>query len=197
MCVISMVHEQYDPKFPYWDKDPFFVPIEPAPQQPVFTWPTPVTSLAEREELRKLIGEFREAVAAAKTVDRLTGQPDCLDPEKAKLEVRVAQLEKRLNELDASPLDRFRRRILGKLAAILAVCASCATRSDSTEAARRYMSELGIEGHVVCASIGCDSTNDCTLALPSGQLVPLTCDDDTCRVKQPQDGMQPIPVVVQ
>jgi hypothetical protein len=47
----------------------------------------------EVADLRKLIANYREAMKAAETVDRLTGQPDCEDPEKAKLKERVAELE--------------------------------------------------------------------------------------------------------
>jgi len=62
-------------------------------QQP--TW-TVTYEPSETERLRKLIDEFKEAVEAAKKLDVLTNQPDCVDPEKAKLEERVAELERQL-----------------------------------------------------------------------------------------------------
>ncbi len=78
MCVVSMVIDQFSP---------FFQPTQIVP----FTVDEPSDSGAA---LRRLIDEFRVALAAAKTVDRLTGQPDCEDPEKAKLLARVDALEK-------------------------------------------------------------------------------------------------------
>ncbi len=85
MCVISMVIDRFEPQFPV------IGPSQTADPR-LFTWP-PSIDLAE---LRKLVDEFKQAVEAAKTVDRLTGQPDCVDPEKAKLVERVAELERRL-----------------------------------------------------------------------------------------------------
>lgn len=94
MCVVSMVIDHYNP---------FFPPLpEPAPTPTVpnvsgtFTWPPPSVDL---NELRKLIEEFKEAMVAAKKVDLLTGQPDCEDPEKAKLVARVDALEKEVARL--------------------------------------------------------------------------------------------------
>lgn len=55
------------------------------------------------QELRALIAEFKEAVAAARKVDLLTKQPDCEDPEKAKLEERVARIEKALDAMAPKP----------------------------------------------------------------------------------------------
>lgn len=83
MCIVSMVHDHYQDVFRKWTDATRPVPI----QQP----------LLDSDALRRLMKEFREAVEAAKTVDRLTAQPDCVDPEKAKLEARVAQLEAQLN----------------------------------------------------------------------------------------------------
>lgn len=89
MCVISMVMDYYKPMIP----DPGLV----APTlNSTLTFTSPYVDL---EELRKLIDEFKQAVEAAKKVDILTGQPDCVDPEKAKLEERVARLEKIIDVL--------------------------------------------------------------------------------------------------
>lgn len=52
-------------------------------------------------DLRQLIADFREACAAAKIVDKFTGQPDCVDPEKAKIEERITKLEEGLARLEA------------------------------------------------------------------------------------------------
>lgn len=86
MCNVSMVMDQYRPYIPYTP-----------PQQ--WTWPRPTGPTAE--ELRELIESFRDAVKAAEVFDRLTGQPDCVDPEKAELVDRVAELERRLDEMAA------------------------------------------------------------------------------------------------
>ncbi len=79
MCVISMVMDYYKPMFP-------------GPKQQ-FGWAITYPPADEVERLRKLIDEFKGAVDAAKKVDALTKQPDCIDPEKAKLLARVAKLE--------------------------------------------------------------------------------------------------------
>lgn len=79
MCVVSMVYDHYKPQFPW----------NPAPAPYV----SPLVDKQAVEELRRLIAEFREAVAAAKRVDDLTGQADCADHEKATLEERVRRLE--------------------------------------------------------------------------------------------------------
>lgn len=82
MCVVSMVFDHYQEPFKQWT----------GTNLPDFLKPTSPEVL----ELRQLIAEFREALKAAKTVDKLTGQPDCEDPKKATLEERVAALERAL-----------------------------------------------------------------------------------------------------
>jgi hypothetical protein len=82
MCIVSMVYDHYQPLIPQispWQTDPWkpYTPPDPAATQ-------------------RLIEEFRKALAAAATVDKLTGQPDCEDPEKVKLLDRIAELEKQL-----------------------------------------------------------------------------------------------------
>ncbi len=95
MCTLSMVYDHFDKQFPdpsdwhRWVQPPAIAPAI-APYQPQ----SPMV-----EEMRKLIAEFREAVAAARKVDVLTKQPDCEDPEKARLTERVAQLEAMVAEL--------------------------------------------------------------------------------------------------
>jgi hypothetical protein len=41
---------------------------------------------------------FHSMVTTAKQFDEESGQPDCQDPEKAKLEERIAELEQQLTE---------------------------------------------------------------------------------------------------
>lgn len=88
MCVVSNVSDFYWKKF-----DPWLPGSAPESQQFI------IHQTVDLSELRKLIDEFKEAMKAAKTVDRLTGQPDCVDPEKAKLQERVAELEKKLADI--------------------------------------------------------------------------------------------------
>lgn len=96
MCVISMVHDHFNPMIP--DITQIMQPgtvIEP------IDW-SKLLGGADLAELRQLIADFRAAVDAAKTVDALTKQADCLDPEKAKLEERVKRLEKVIDILMAA-----------------------------------------------------------------------------------------------
>jgi hypothetical protein len=44
------------------------------------------------------INLFKQMVTLAETFDQESGQPDCADPEKAKLLVRIEELEKELAE---------------------------------------------------------------------------------------------------
>lgn len=99
MCVVSMVFDRYQDRFP-WGDSTQGPQVQPQPTPPSITITSPLPQLP-MAELKKLIEEFKEAVAAARTVDRLTNQPDCEDPEKAKLEQRVLELEKRLAALEA------------------------------------------------------------------------------------------------
>lgn len=104
MCVVSMVFDKFNPMFPPWYPESTAPPWQPDPvaPTPAPAIPSPFVtgpSLAEILELRKLIADFKEALAAAKVVDRLTGQPDCEDPEKAKLVERVEALERALAKL--------------------------------------------------------------------------------------------------
>lgn len=85
MCVYSMVMDHFEPQFPW------------SITEPRLDW-TPPTQIqqAPAADWLKLLEEMKEAAEAAKVVDRITGQPDCVDPEKQKLEERVADLEKLL-----------------------------------------------------------------------------------------------------
>lgn len=93
MCVTSAVMDQYNPYIPpsTWKPNtglPYTVPptIQPQP-------------IIDPVQLKELLDSFHKALEAAKIFDRLTGQPDCEDPEKAKLEERVAELERRLDAI--------------------------------------------------------------------------------------------------
>lgn len=86
MCMMSMVHDHYKDLFP----------------SPTYPWPSPSAASVppiDIEALRNLINDFNAAVAAAKTLDVLMKQPDCVDPEKAELQKRVASLELLVGEL--------------------------------------------------------------------------------------------------
>lgn len=80
MCTVSMVMDHY--REPFKTYEPYTVVT------------TPSITPEEIASLQKIIKEFKEAVKAAKTLDKLMKQADCVDPEKVKLEKRVARLEK-------------------------------------------------------------------------------------------------------
>ena len=103
MCVMSMVFDHYEKIIP--DVMPWTVPtVQPytPPIPGTFTSAELLYMIVSREEieaLKLLISQFREAVEAARVVDRLTNQPDCEDLEKKKLEQRVAALEAQLAQM--------------------------------------------------------------------------------------------------
>lgn len=96
MCVVSMVHDFYGDRFRKYGSGQDGTEWSEFVERYIPNQPSVKDELAE---IRKLIAEFREALAAALRVDELTAQPDCVDPEKATLEGRVAELEKRLDSL--------------------------------------------------------------------------------------------------
>jgi len=96
MCVISMVYDYYKPLIPTDD------------------WIKGNVNNVDWAALTKMIADFYAARGAAKVVDEKTGQPDCADPEKAKLEARVAELEKRIAELEPKPTKRRPRKKASK-----------------------------------------------------------------------------------
>lgn len=96
MCVVSMIHDHYEPLIP---KPDFWIPWQPAFPDFEPSTPPPPTDLKEIERVRKLLEDFRKAHKAAAEVDKLTKQPDCVDPEKAKLEERVVALEQKIEQL--------------------------------------------------------------------------------------------------
>lgn len=116
MCVVSMVMDHYNERFPrdWWhvpEGQPWTV-LGPGGTTTgtTVTLAQPMTEEMRRlvEEMRRLILEFKTALGAAKLVDRLTAQPDCENPEKARLEQRVAELERRLEALEPKPAARGR-----------------------------------------------------------------------------------------
>ena len=46
------------------------------------------------------VQSFQKLVKEAETYDRVTGQPDCVDPEKAELMQKITDLEARIKELE-------------------------------------------------------------------------------------------------
>lgn len=106
MCVVSNVYDHYRPMIEPWIRPTVSPPAPPVAPADVLGPLRGLMTKTAAEELRALIAEFREAVAAAKTVDRVLGTPDCEDPEKAKLEARVAELERRLGEVEKTARPR-------------------------------------------------------------------------------------------
>lgn len=47
---------------------------------------------------RERIDLFRRMVSDARLLDKESGQPDCEDPEKAKVESRINEIEKKIDE---------------------------------------------------------------------------------------------------
>lgn len=90
MCVVSMVHDHYWKRFPQPEQ-----PVAPEIDWSKFV----IQNTVDLTELARLIAEFKAAVEAAKMVDKLTMQPNCVDPEKAKLQDRVAELEQKLTAI--------------------------------------------------------------------------------------------------
>ena len=88
MCVYSAVMDTWT------DKIPTIIPWE-VPNIPTTIMPTP--SKSEIIEIRKFIETFKAEVEKAKEQDIKENNPDCADPEKAKLEDRVRELEALLN----------------------------------------------------------------------------------------------------
>jgi hypothetical protein len=95
--------DHYMPFIPEdWQPKPLRVDIGGTPSivwppQPTIDAATIEALRAEIVSLAKIVTDFKTAVEAARKVDALTAQPDCEDPEKAKLEARVAELERRLD----------------------------------------------------------------------------------------------------
>lgn len=111
MCVMSVVMDQFRPRFPSPEQ-------WPSPQYPRQPWMTPIPMKLtpppdpfEIEQLRKLIEDFREAVKAAEVIDRVTGEPDCVDPEKGKLVERVAELEAKIAKCERDALPESERPV--------------------------------------------------------------------------------------
>lgn len=99
MCVISWVHDEMGPRLPQdWQPLPIQPGVSPGISLGWLTTPPLDASAIEtlRKEIDRVAGictDFRTAVEAAKKLDVIFQQPDCIDPEKAKLQTRVAELE--------------------------------------------------------------------------------------------------------
>lgn len=95
MCALSFVMEQWSPWVPQ--------PAQQWPSQIGWTEPQPqVAEDATNEYVREMLDSLEKAMEAARKLDELTGQPDCVDPDKAKLLNRVEELERRLQQIEES-----------------------------------------------------------------------------------------------
>ncbi len=81
MCTVSMVYDHFGQQFPY------------------VAWPQKTTPPPDLAAIAKMVKDFWDAVEAAKKVDEILKQPDCEDPEKAKLRERVKELEAAIDAL--------------------------------------------------------------------------------------------------
>lgn len=93
MCIVSMIHDYFEPKIPQVQPAHPFAPDTGGG----FVFPKHAPDHASSIlELKSLILEFRRLLEMAKEIDEKTGQPDCVDPGKAPLQDRVADLERLL-----------------------------------------------------------------------------------------------------
>lgn len=113
MCIVSNVMDGYNPFIPVWPQPgttPWVppgdstAPVPISPPQPIrFEDFTPAY-------WDKLLRTFQEAMDAAKKADKLTGQPDCSDPEKLKLLERVERLEEELKKIKKEKEKKRRKK---------------------------------------------------------------------------------------
>lgn len=103
MCMISVVHDHFQHEF---DRSPLFpmIPAVPSTEGPsiferLLAPKTVNITVDELEKIRSLIKDFHTACEHAAKLDVLMKQPDCVDPEKAKLKEQVVRLEKMVDEL--------------------------------------------------------------------------------------------------
>ncbi len=92
---MSLVMQEFEPHIPR----PQEIWPEKNPEWPYLETTNPIIRF-DPVQLKELLDAFHAAVKAAEVFDRITGQPDCVDPEKAKLEERVAELEAKLSEVN-------------------------------------------------------------------------------------------------
>jgi hypothetical protein len=128
MCVYSMVLDQFGPLIPpfvpdrIWPigpMDPLTPPSMPSPTlptAPVWPWgpitPPPQTTPIQLTpaQLQQVLDAFREAMAAAKKADDAVGHANCEDPEKAKLEKRVEELQRELDKMRGKKAKRAKAK---------------------------------------------------------------------------------------
>lgn len=84
MCVISMVNDYGRQNWPIYPAPAPFAP----PPDPNSKWTL------------ETIEQFEKLVKAAERMDALMGEPDCVDPEKAKFMKELKKLKKRLKKLE-------------------------------------------------------------------------------------------------
>lgn len=107
MCIVSAVQDHYGERFrEYWSYFPPYTttpgtggpfgPIGPV-IDPIPLIPTDPAKLYK--DIDKLVEEYRRSLKSAEQLDKDMKQPDCEDPEKAKLTERVEDLERQIKEL--------------------------------------------------------------------------------------------------
>lgn len=95
MCVVSMVSDHYQPLIIPWTHK--------------ITPNIPHIDQFELDKLVQLLRDYREAIEAAEKVDRLTKQPDCIDPEKLVLQKRIEELEREVEMLRSKKHNRSKK----------------------------------------------------------------------------------------
>jgi len=100
MCVVSMVHDSFHPRIRPWVER--VVPMSPEPFHPQRLAPEIDLSPDELRTIRKILDDYKKANAAARVVDDLTGQPDCIDEEKQAMAREIEELRRRLSRYEES-----------------------------------------------------------------------------------------------
>lgn len=88
MCTVSNIGDSWSKSVP--DRYPWTQPYTSPPTNP-FPNPIPGVSQAEFDRLKREVEALRQLLAAAKTFDAATGQPDCEVDEKVELIRRIAE----------------------------------------------------------------------------------------------------------
>jgi len=96
MCVVSMIMDHGGRRWP--NPAPDAAPA--VPPIPAWQFPPPPSPFPSEQEIK----EFRDLLEQAKKIDKVTGQPDCEDPEKTDW---MEEMEKRVSALEGKKEPQF------------------------------------------------------------------------------------------